>query len=63
MRSFSRRKFTWGIGYDKFLNKEKTERLSFDLEKFTMHDGPYSENTISQDYHGTAVYLRYWRPL
>lgn len=61
--SDSRRKFTWGIGYDKFLNKEKTERLSFDLEKFTMHDGPYSENTISQDYHGTAVYLRYWRPL
>ncbi len=61
--SDSRRKFTWGIGYDKFLNKDKTERISFDLEKFTMHDGPYSGNNISQDYHGTAIYLRYWRPL
>lgn len=61
--SDSRRKFTWGIGYDKFLNKEKTERLSFDLEKFSMHDGPYSASTVSQDYHGTAIYLRYWRPL
>lgn len=53
-----RRKVTLGIGFDRYF-KDKSEKLSIDVETFRMKDGTVSGDYSDNKYHGLNVYLRF----
>lgn len=54
-----RRKITYGIGYDYFLNQ--TDVISLDLEGMTMRDAGLDD--ADNNYHGCNVFLKYQKSM
>lgn len=53
-----RRKTTFGIGFDQYF-KERSEKLSLDIETFRMKDGAVTGTSSDNNYRGFNVYLSY----
>ena len=53
-----RRKTTFGIGFDQYF-KERSEKLSLDIETFRMKDGAATGTSSDNNYRGFNVYLSY----